>query len=81
MSYVYLILGAVVAVAVVGGMAAYSDAVDASVNPDPLCQERFNHNWTANQDTVKPTNGSVTLECTNGTVTKEIGVNVSVEVQ
>lgn len=78
MSAKILIAGLVVGLAAVGALGYIS--MHPTVNAEKVCADRFGGNWTGEQVQSDLGNQSVTLECTNGTVTETIGVSVDVEV-
>lgn len=74
MTVKYLLVGALLAVALVGGL-VYTDM--ASVNKDKICENRFGESWTA-ADSDFDNETHMQLTCTNGTASEEIGVEIEV---
>ncbi len=74
-----LIIGVIVGISIAGVALGYV-STNPSVNADKVCQDRFGPSWTGEQINTNWRTQSVTLNCTNGTKTETIGVDVSVEV-
>lgn len=79
MSAKILLAALIVGMAAVGGLGYVS--MQPTVNADKVCTDRFGGNWTGEQVESDWQNTSVTLECTNGTRTETVGVDISMEVE
>jgi len=75
MNYPYILAGFVFAVVLVTGFMLYPNTT--GVDYDTVCSERLGGNWTHEETHFKNETG-VSIVCTNGTATREIGVKIAV---
>lgn len=80
MSGKMLIIGVFLGVGLMAVGAMVYGGAGSPINADKVCSERFGAEWTGEQIEMNPDNQTAMLECTNGTATEVIGVEVEVNV-
>lgn len=78
MSWAYILVGALIGMAMLSGYLVYTGQQD--VDPDVVCENRFGDEWSGEEIERDTMNQSVSLRCTNGEQVENITVGVDVEV-
>lgn len=80
MSWSYFMAGVVIGAVVITGGAVFS-SLQNGVDADTACSERFGEEWSGEHVETDWENQTAMIECTNGTNTRRIGIDINAEVR